>query len=99
MKVSFLDLAQQELDDVFDYYEAEQQGLGKRFISEVTATLARIKDFPEAYQYIGTRTRRALVGHFPYGVLYHYKKETQVILILAIAHLHRNPDYWLSRKI
>lgn len=101
MKLSFLEPARQELDDAFEYYEAEQQELGTRFISEINATLARITDFPEAYQLVGvgrSRVRRALVGHFPFGIMYQYQKESRMILIVAVAHLHRKPDYWLSRQ-
>ena len=35
IKVKFLELAQKELDDTFDYYEYQQSDLGFRFVQEV----------------------------------------------------------------
>jgi len=42
-------------------------------------------------------SRRCLVYKFPYGVIYQYQEDKNEILIVAIAHLHRKPDYWYSR--
>ena len=39
--------------------------------------------------------RRALVKQFPYGVI--YSEEQQEILIIAVMHLHRKPEYWRNR--
>ena len=33
MEIRFLDVAQQELDETVDYYNAESQGLGDQFLS------------------------------------------------------------------
>jgi hypothetical protein len=33
---------------------------------------------------------------FPFGILYTF--EPEFILILAVAHLAREPGYWLSRE-
>ncbi|HAK44654.1 MAG TPA: hypothetical protein DCO79_01865 [Spirochaeta sp.] len=32
---------------------------------------------------------------FPYGIIYSYS--TEEIIIIAVMHLHRKPDYWKSR--
>jgi len=40
--------------------------------------------------------RRALVRRFPYGVF--YVVEGQALLVLAVAHVRRQPAYWLARK-
>jgi hypothetical protein len=39
--------------------------------------------------------RKATLPRFPYTLRYAVLAE--VILILAVAHHHRQPDYWLSR--
>lgn len=39
---------------------------------------------------------RCLISRFPYGVL--YSIEDDGVFILAVMHLHRNPDYWKYRK-
>lgn len=99
MNIEFLKLAQKELDDAFDYYESELFGLGYRYQSEVAKSLTRIKSYPESYQKIGKYSHRCLVQKFPYSVIYQHRKDTKTILVVAISHLHRKPDYWLSREI
>ena len=46
INVEFLDLAQKELDDTFDYYEYQQNDLGLRFVQEVYNAIALIKSYP-----------------------------------------------------
>ncbi len=95
LPVKFLDLAQNELDDTFEYYEFQQENLGYRFVEEIVNSLALIKDYPDAWTKSSKHTRRCLVKTFPYGII--YQKRDDVILIVAIANLHKEPDYWVSR--
>ena len=95
LQVQFLELAQQELDDAFDYYEYQQADLGYRFVQEVYNTIGLIKTYPLAWSSISPNTRRCLVKTFPYGVI--YQKREDIILVVAIANLHRKPNYWVER--
>lgn len=97
MKVSFLKPAQAEYQDALEYYENEHEGLGVRFGHEVSRSLSRIVEFPTVYQFFSANTRRCLIAKFPYGIIYHYDSDSEDILVVAIAHLHRRPDYWTSR--
>ncbi len=96
MKVIFLKLAEKELDDAFEYYESTQSGLGFRFLAEVELSQSRITSFPLSYEEIGNYSRRCLVQKFPYGLIYKYIESVDEILIVAVAHLHRKPDYWVD---
>jgi len=98
VEVKFLKLAQAEFDDAIAFYESEQSGLGKRFRAEVLRSVSRIIEFPSAYQEFGQSTRRCLIAKFPYGLIYHHDADQSEILIMAVAHLHRRPDYWTSRE-
>ena len=98
MKITFLKLAEKELDDAVDYYESEQRGLGIRFQAEVALSLSRIVRQPLSYQEIGKYSRRCLVHKFPYGVIFQYREVSEEILVVCVAHLHRRPDFWLSRE-
>jgi len=95
MKINFLEIAQIELDDAIEYYNYEIPGLGDSFLTEVLNALDRIGEFPEAWHRISKRTRRCQTRRFPYGIIYQIRE--QEILIVAIAHLHRKPDYWKGR--
>jgi toxin ParE2 len=95
MKINFLEIAQIELDDAIEYYNFEVPGLGDAFLTEVLNALDRIGEFSEAWHPCSKRTRRCQTRRFPYGIVYQIRK--QEILIVAVANLHRKPDYWTDR--
>jgi hypothetical protein len=95
MEINFLEIAQKELDDAIEYYNYEVHGLGDAFLAEVLNALDRIGKFPEAWHPCSKRTRRCQTRRFPYGVIYQIREKE--ILIVAIANLHRKPEYWKDR--
>ena len=95
MKINFLEIVQIELDDTIEYYNYEVLGLGDAFLTEVLKALDRIGEFPEAWHSCSKRARRCQTRRFPYGIIYQIRE--QEILIVAIANLHRKPDYWKDR--
>ena len=95
MKVRYLSVAEIELDEAYAYYEKQEIGLGLRFYTELRNTVDRIIAYPEAWSLISGEIRKCRTKVFPYGVIYQFQKEE--ILIVAIAHLHRKPEYWRDR--
>ena len=95
MRIRFLEIAQVELDEAIGYHNYEVPGLGDAFLTEVLDTLDRIGKFPEAWHPCSKRTRRCQVRRFPYGVIYQIREKE--ILVIAVSHLHRRPDYWKDR--
>ncbi len=95
MKVDFLSIAETELNEAIEYYNKQSEGLGFEFAYEVQKTIERIIWFPEAWPKLSNRTRRCRCKRFPYGVIYQIRQV--LILIAAIMHLHRKPNYWKDR--
>lgn len=95
MKVRFLEAAKTELEGASDYYDLEFEGLGGRFRNEVKLALLRIVRHPEAWSLEIEDIRKCLLHKFPYKLL--YSVETDHILVIAVAHQHREPDYWTER--
>ncbi|MGZ4994996.1 MAG: type II toxin-antitoxin system RelE/ParE family toxin [Methylobacter sp.] len=92
MNVLFHPDAETELNAAIDYYEDIEKGLGYDFSLEVLSALERIIAFPKAWTFIEDGVRRSLVRRFPYGIL--YAEEKDKIYIVAVMHLHRDPEYW-----
>ena len=95
MNVRFLEAARDDLRDAVAFYEAERPGLGAELVKEVRSAVERITKLPEAWQPLSPNTRRCRTQRFPYGVIYRVMGDE--ILIAAVAHLHREPGYWMDR--
>ena len=95
MNINIIDEASAELNDAFEYYEYEQKNLGYKFISRFRDALELIKFFPNGWHLLSEKVRRCLIKGFPYGIIYQIREEE--ILIVAVANLHRKPNYWVDR--
>ena len=95
MIYSFHPEAEVEFNQAIDYYENCAEGLGYDFAVEVYSAIERILAYPRAWMILAEDVRRCMTRRFPYGVL--YTKEPESIFILAVMHLHRDPDYWKHR--
>lgn len=96
MNIRFLPPARQELDDAFDWYQQQAAGLGFDFLDEVDRVVRRIRLFPESCAILADDVRRAQVNRFPYGLI--YGAEPGTLVVVAVAHLHREPYYWVDRE-
>ena len=96
MQVIYLREAEIELQETVAFYEEKSLGLGADFLDEIYTTVQLIKRMPEASPLINSYARRALLNRFEYGIV--YRTFNNQIIILAIIHLKRKPNYWINRK-
>jgi hypothetical protein len=95
MRVEFLAPAASEFSEAVAFYESRKQGLGSEFAAEVRRTIGRILQYPDAWATLSKRTRRCRTNRFPYGVIYQTRGD--VLLVIAVMHLHREPKSWRAR--
>ncbi|MCP4135265.1 MAG: type II toxin-antitoxin system RelE/ParE family toxin [bacterium] len=96
MNYFFHPYAERELTEAVDFYEEIQDGLGHEFAKEIYSTIQRIIKYPGAWTQLTKNTRRSLTNRFPYGII--YQVHNNEIKIIAVMHLNRKPNYWISRK-
>jgi len=96
MQVLFSRLAVRELNDAASLYDLEFPDLGKQFRSEVQKAALRISEFPLAWSVERGEIRKCLLHKFPYKLLYSIEQDH--IVIIAVAHQHRRPDYWVNNE-
>lgn len=87
--------AESEMIDAAVYYETQQPGLGRRFLAAVQDAVNRIVLNPCLYPAVEHDVRRCLTKTFPFGVL--FRERLGRIVIVAVMHLHRDPNYWKNR--
>jgi plasmid stabilization system protein ParE len=85
----------EDLKSAYLWYEEQQPGLGRRFREVSRVTIRRIKENPFLFQGYAEDVRRAHLFGFPYGIFYRIKED--VVVIVALQHLHRDPEYIASR--
>ena len=97
MKVKLEREAEQEMLDAAAYYNENQSGLGAVFLDKVDAALDEIAAHPARFAfYHGSKTVRSIrLTRFPYRLLFII--EARRVVVVAVAHLHRHPDYWKKR--
>lgn len=95
MNIKYLKIAREEFQDAIKYYEIQQTGLCRKFQTDIKSAILRLKEFPNAYIVIKENIRRCLLHKFNYSILYTIRNN--YILIVAISHQHRQPDYWVDR--
>ncbi len=95
MKISFLVAASHELDEAYDWYEAQAKGLGGQLVEEARLAVRRVAVFSESCQEIAPGIRRCLVRRFPYALI--YRTAGEELIILAVMHQHRKPRNWQLR--
>ena len=78
------------------WYEDQQSGMGLRFLAELDLVFERIEENPFQFPCLEGEVHRALLRRFPYGV--YFLAESHEVTVLAVLHLHRQPDVWKSRN-
>ena len=95
MRIRFLEAAQQEVDDAVAWYDEREEDLGRDFLDELDRVIRRVKSFPLASTEIELGIRRCLLARFPYSLIYGIDED--LIIVVAVCHLHRQPRYWIDR--
>ncbi len=96
MSYEFHPAAEAEYLEAIAYYESRQAGLGALFFEEFERIMVHVCESPVSFQASEEPAfRRCLMKRFPYTVL--FREQNQVVQVLAVAHQHRRPRYWLGR--
>ena len=101
MKLRVLSAAEAEIAEAYHYLEMQSPGLGGRFLDDLVETLASVENQPLRFSRLETLSddapyRRALLKVFRYAVI--FEIEAAEIIIVAVSHTSREPNYWLSRR-
>lgn len=94
-RAEFVSEARSEFLAEVDYYNKEAAGLGARFTAAIEEATARAVAFPLAGSPYSMGTRRVFVKDFPFALV--YRPTADGIIVFALAHQSRLPDYWQSR--
>jgi toxin ParE1/3/4 len=95
MRFEFHPEALEEYRQATLWYAERDLALALQFIGSVEDAIKRVVDAPTRWRVIDEDVRRCLIRVFPYAIL--YTIEMDFVLILAVMHCSREPNYWSQR--
>lgn len=95
MRIRYLASARLEMNATVRHYQAVNPRLGRDFRAAVRETMALIKRNPSFSEVVDEDIRCATTSGFPYGIYFQWRAKE--LLIVTVAHLHRQPGPWRGR--
>ncbi len=83
--------AQKEIAQSWEWYEERQQGLGDRFVNEVSHRIVLIEQNPERYPTRYKFYKETPVPVFPFLIIYRINKKQRSIRVVSVFHTSLNP--------
>ena len=78
-----------EMQEAFEWYQEQQEGLGYAFLEEIESCYQKLSDHPQHYTAINERYRRIKTNRFPYLLI--YEIENSQVIIISTHHAKRKP--------
>jgi toxin ParE1/3/4 len=94
-RLSYLSAAEIELVEALQFYDEQENGLGKIFLDAVAEAGEKIRRNPEFWTFYENPIRSYRVMPFPYRLL--YRDLPDRIQIVTVFHLSRRPGSWKNR--
>jgi len=86
--------AEQDVEKARQWYEAQQIGLGNRFLQEISQAVLSLKNDADRLPLYYRRFRRILLPRFPYKIFYLLDDER--VLVFRVLHAKREHRRHLS---
>jgi plasmid stabilization system protein ParE len=93
--VEFLEGAREDFDESFDYYRARSAGAAIGFTAAVDEAIDHILANPGRFPFAYGGCRYVALHRYPFRIV--FRDETARVVIVAVAHAKRRPDYWHGR--
>jgi plasmid stabilization system protein ParE len=94
-RVFFTDAARSDLEDALTWYEAHAPETVPRFREALRVAVARLGENPKQFPASSNKTRRALLRHFPYLLI--FSETPAAVYVVAVFHTSRDPKVWRNR--
>jgi len=84
-----------ELAEAIDWYREHSQRAALNFVAAISRSIAAVVADPNRFQRALHGCRQCRVSRYPYTVIFH--EESDVVMVVAIAHAKRRLGYWTRR--
>lgn len=96
-KLYYYDEVVQDVREAKKWYREQQKGLDSRFAKDVKASINRLQKNPLNYEIKYKNIRIVYCDIFPYAIHFYMNEVEKQLVIVAIIHQHRDPEYPKTR--
>lgn len=96
MKIEILDQARDDLVEGFEFYEAQQTGLGSYFLTNLYADIESLRLYRGLHERAYEHYFRLLSRRFPFAV--YYNVDGDMIYVHAVFDCRRDPA-WTRKRL
>lgn len=93
--VEYHEGAREDVKNAIAWYQKHSAKAAFDFIEELSRATTTIREAPSRWPLGKNNTRRFLLWRFPFCLI--YSEEEAAIIIWAVAHGSRRPEYWARR--
>jgi len=86
-----------DIQEAVDWYNQQQQGLGRRFFSIIKTYFTALKDSATHYAIRYDDIHCMPVKKFPYMIHYRIDYKNKFVKVEALFHTSQNPEKWNNR--
>jgi len=97
-EVIILQLAEEDLQSIFEYYFQEAPEMLDTLVSEYDKTIEHLETTPLLFSKTDGTFRRILIQRFKLFVYYRVIRDKKLIVIEAIMHTSREPNIWKRKN-
>jgi len=93
--VEYHEDAREDFAQSFDYYRQHSAGAAIGFVAAVDDAINQILASPGRFPSVHGDCRYCALNRYPFRII--FRDEAHRLVIVAVAHAKRRPDYWHSR--
>lgn len=94
-RVEYHDEATADVKSAVAWYQKRSPKVALEFIDELSRAVDEIGKSPRRWPVRSNNTRQFLLWRFPFPII--YSEEEERIIVWAVAHGSRRPEYWTRR--
>lgn len=95
MRIKFHPHARAEIRAARNWYHERSPLSAFAFAQTVQNAISLIKEAPDTFPLADHGTRKFILQRFPFSIF--YRTDETEIVIVAVAHQKRRPNYWSNR--
>lgn len=86
-----------DIQEITDWYNEVQAGLGKRFQNTAIKQINSLNKDPQIYAKRYKKIRCVVIKKFPFMAHFYFNDENHTVEVLAVISTDRNPKIWKEK--